>query len=146
MGVTSRSGLLVITLDTSGIVALFSRSDRHHAEAARAIAAHRGPTVVPLGILAEVQHVLSTRLAPSAAVAFLEGLERGESLLDCGDADVPRVRELMVRYGELPLGFADAAVVACAERNGGPVLTFDRRDFEVVARDVPITLVPSLAT
>ena len=39
---------------------------------------------------------------------------------------------------------ADAAVVACAERNGGRVLTFDRRDFDVIAREVPITLVPEI--
>jgi len=48
----------------------------------------------------------------------------------------------MRRYADLPLGFSDAAVIACAERSGGSVLTFDRRDFEVVARDVPITVVP----
>jgi len=114
----------MITLDTSAIVALLSRSDRHHADAARALAKHRGPTVVPVGILAEVEYLLSSRLAPSASVAFLEGLERGESLLDCGDVDVPRIRELMTRYHDRPLGFADAAVIACAERNGGAVLTF----------------------
>jgi predicted nucleic acid-binding protein len=48
----------------------------------------------------------------------------------------------MERYGDLPLGFADAAVVACAERNGGRILTFDRRDFDVVAADVGLTIVP----
>ena len=135
----------MITLDTSAIVALLSRSDRHHADAARALAKHRGPTVVPVGILAEVEYLLSSRLAPSASVAFLEGLERGESLLDCGDVDVPRIRELMTRYGDMHLGFADSAVIACAERNGGAVLTFDRRDFDVIARDVPITVVPEEA-
>jgi predicted nucleic acid-binding protein len=66
----------------------------------------------------------------------------GSLLLDCGDEDPPRARELMVRFEDLRLGFADAAVIACAERNGGRVFTFDRRDLDVVARDVPITLVP----
>jgi len=132
----------VITLDTSAIVALLSRSDRHHADAARALARSRGPTIVPVGILAEVEYLLSSRLAPGASIAFLEGLERGESLLDCGDVDIPRIRELMARYADLHLGYADAAVIACAERNGGRVLTFDRRDFDVVARDVPITVIP----
>jgi predicted nucleic acid-binding protein len=51
----------------------------------------------------------------------------------------------MTRYGDLHLGFADASVVACAERNGGAMLTFDRRDFDVIARDVPITVVPEEA-
>jgi uncharacterized protein len=136
----------VITLDTSAIVALVNRADRHHGDAARALAEHRGPTVVPLGIMAEVAYVLASRLAPEASLTFLEGLEQGESMLDCGDGDIPRIRELMTRYADLRLGYADASVIACAERNGGRVLTFDRRDFEVVARDVPISLVPSDAT
>jgi predicted nucleic acid-binding protein len=33
---------------------------------------------------------------------------------------------------DLPLGFADAAVIACAESKGGRVLTLDRRHFDVV--------------
>jgi uncharacterized protein len=133
----------VITLDTSGIVALLNRSDRHHADAARALASVQGATVVPLGIMAEAAFVLGHALGEHAMTAFLTGLEQGDSLLDCGDADLPRIRELMSRYGDLGFGFADAAVVACAERNGGGVLAFDRQEFEVVARDVPISLVPS---
>jgi predicted nucleic acid-binding protein len=54
--------------------------------------------------------------------------------------DLPRISALMTRYRELTL--ADAGVVACAERNGGHVLTFDRGCFEPIARDLPITLVP----
>jgi predicted nucleic acid-binding protein len=48
----------------------------------------------------------------------------------------------MSRYAELPLGFTDAAVVACAERNGGTVLTFDREALQTVSRDLPIALIP----
>ena len=72
----------------------------------------------------------------------LEALIDGSVLLDCGDEDPPRIRELMRRYADLPMWFSDAAVIACAERSGGRVLTFDRRDFAVVALDAPITVVP----
>jgi len=48
----------------------------------------------------------------------------------------------MSRYAELPLGFAGAAVVACAERNGGIVLTFDRDGLQAISRDLPLTLIP----
>ena len=51
--------------------------------------------------------------------AFLDDVERGGYTLECGDRDIPRIRELMRRYADLPLGFADSAVVACAERYGG---------------------------
>ena len=132
----------MITLDTSGILALLVRADQRHKEAVRALESARKPTVVPVGILAEVDEVLGRRLAPAASLAFLEGIQTGETLLDCGDLDLPRIKALMSRYAELPLGFADAAVVACAERNGGTVLTFDRDGLEAVSRDVPITLIP----
>jgi uncharacterized protein len=112
----------VITLDTSGIVALFVRKDQRYREAVRALEAARMPTVVP--------------------VAFLETLQTGETLLDHGDLDLPRITTLMTRYAALPLGFADAAVVACAERNGGIVLTFDRDGLQAISRDLPITLIP----
>ncbi len=131
----------MITLDTSAIVALVNRSDVRHGDAARALADH-GPTVVPVAILAEVADVLGRRLGSIATIGFLRGLEQGDSLLDCGDADVPRIRELMGRFTEPALGFTDAAVVACAERNGGQVLTFDRAALERIAREVPISLVP----
>ncbi len=61
--------------------------------------------------------------------------------IDCGERDLPRIRELVGRYADLSLGTADASVIACAERNGGRILTFDVRNFGVVARDARITLV-----
>ena len=57
----------MITLDTSGIVALFIREDQRHREAVRALGSARMPTVVPVGILAEVDEVLGRRLAPRPA-------------------------------------------------------------------------------
>jgi predicted nucleic acid-binding protein len=45
-------------------------------------------------------------------------------------------------HADLPLGFADASVISCAERSGGAVLTLDRRDFDVVAAEGKIALVP----
>jgi predicted nucleic acid-binding protein len=48
------------------------------------------------------------------------------------------------RYKNLPLGFADAPVIACAEGRGRPVLTFDRRDFNVISREGAVANQPSL--
>jgi predicted nucleic acid-binding protein len=60
----------------------------------------------------------------------------------CGEGDFPRIRQLVARYSNLPLGFADAAVIACAERHGGNVLALDR-DFAIVAREGAISLIPA---
>jgi predicted nucleic acid-binding protein len=56
--------------------------------------------------------------------------------------DASGLRELVVRYADLPLGFADASVVACAERRRAAVLTLDRRHFDVVAAEGTIRVVP----
>jgi len=55
---------------------------------------------------------------------------------------VPHIRALTRRYADLPLGFADAAVIACAERHGGRVLTRDLRHFGVVAREGRLIVLP----
>ena len=47
----------------------------------------------------------------------------------------------LARYRDLPLGFADAAVVAMAERNGGLVLSLDRH-FHMVAQEGTIRVLP----
>ena len=52
------------------------------------------------------------------------------------------VRAESARYDTLRIGIADAAVIACAEAHGGRVLTFDRRDSDVVAGEGRINVVP----
>jgi predicted nucleic acid-binding protein len=85
--------------------------------------------------------MVERRLGTPVLDLFLGDLETGGYLLDCGEHDLPRIRELVLRYADLPLGFADASVVACAERNGGRLLTLDR-DFVVVAREAAIVVAP----
>jgi len=87
--------------------------------------------------------MLHHRAGSRALDSFLENIVNGALLLDCGENDFARIRELVERYGNLPLGFADASVVACAERRGKRVLSYDQRDFPVVAREGTFTLITS---
>jgi hypothetical protein len=132
----------MITLDTSAVVALTLRDDGNHVAAVSELMARRDRVVLPAAILAEVDDAFRSRSGDPSCVPLLEGIQRGDTLLDCGDRDVPRILELMVGYHELSLPFARAAVAACAERNGGSLLTFDRRALGVLAREIAITLVP----
>jgi predicted nucleic acid-binding protein len=97
---------------------------------------------VPAGILAEITYLLEQRLGLPTLDLFLEDLMSGAYTLDCGADDLGRVRQLVREYADLPLGFADASVIACAERSGGGVLTLDLRDFGVVARAGQIRILP----
>jgi predicted nucleic acid-binding protein len=132
----------LIALDTSGLLALLNRRDPDHARVRAAFDADRGPYLVPAGILAEITSMVEQRLGLRTLDLFLEDLESGAYSLDCGQQDLPRIRALINRYADLPLGFADASVVACAERSGGRVLTLDMHDFGVVSRAGTISLLP----
>jgi predicted nucleic acid-binding protein len=131
----------LITIDTSAAIALVDRRDPDHSRVKLTLAQTGRPFLIPAGILAEITYFLETRM-PNTVDPFLADLERGTFILDCGEEELPRVRELVARYADLPLGYADAAVIACAEANGGLVLSLDRRDFGVVAREGTVQLLP----
>ena len=132
----------MITLDTSATYELLDRLGPNHARARDALFADPGPWLVPAATLGEVAYLLESRHGALAMAGFLDDLADGIYALECGDEDIGRATELVRRYADLSLGFVNAAVIACAERNGGAVLTLDRRDFDVVAREGAIRVFP----
>jgi len=51
-------------------------------------------------------------------------------ILPLDPADLPRIRQLMQKYRDLPMDLADATLVRVAEREGiRRIFTIDRRDF-----------------
>jgi predicted nucleic acid-binding protein len=128
-------------LDTSGLLALVRERDHFHSAAVRSVRESGRPLIIPVGILAEITYMLEQRSGAQYLGVFLQDIDDGLYQLDCGIMDIPRIRQLVARYQDLPLGFADASVVACAERRGGRVLTYDQRHFPVVAREGTIQIV-----
>jgi predicted nucleic acid-binding protein len=94
----------------------------------------RGPIILPVVILAELDYLLREFLGVEAELDFLEGIARGAYTLESFTAeDLARVRELTATYRALDIGLADAAVVATAERLKIPrILTVDDRDFRAI--------------
>lgn len=107
---------MTLTLDTSALYAIMNHADPDHARVRQARDAERGPYAVPAGILAEVTYMVESTLSLADLEGLLTDLATGAYTLDCGERDFPRIRHLVRRYVSLQLGFADAAVVACAER------------------------------
>jgi len=131
----------MLTLDTSGVLAAADKRDGFHQEVVATLAGDAS-TVIPAAILAETTYMLRRRLGQVAERAFLDGVVAGQPVAE-PETEFARVLALMEKYDDLALSFADAAVVACAERHGGTILTLDRRDFEIVARgEGTITLAP----
>lgn len=132
----------MIVLDTSGVIALFDRSDSRHTAAANYRRQEKQPVIVPTGIMAEITFLLQARFGERGVLAFLDSVINGTMLWSCGEDDLPRVCHLMERYADLPLRYADATVIACAERIGQRVLTFDYRHFGTVAREGTFSIAP----
>lgn len=93
-----------------------------------------------MALLSELTYMIERNFGEQILDEFLVSLSNGDFLLDCGEQDIDRTIELIRRYRDFPLGFADAAVVACAERNGGLVATLDFRHFGPIAREGTIRL------
>ena len=121
----------MILLDAGPMVALLRRADQHHARCAAALRRIRGPLGTVWPAVTEAMFLLSDRHDAQAALA--EKLEAETiALLPLDRRDVPRMRELMSKYGDLPMDLTDAAIVRVAEREGiDRVFTTDRRDFGV---------------
>jgi predicted nucleic acid-binding protein len=116
--------------------------DQAHARTLAQLSQEPRPHIIPAAILGEVTYMIDQRARAGGLDDFLADVEAGAFELDCGEDDFPRIRALVRRYADMPLGFADAAVIACAERSGGRVLTLDLRRFGPIARELPLRLLP----
>jgi predicted nucleic acid-binding protein len=124
----------VITLDTSGVLAIINRSDPHHVAVRGAFDRSGGPYLISTAVLSEITWFLETRFRQEVEQAFFQDVRREAYMLYWQNQDLDRIEQLMQRYSDLPLGFSDSAVIACAELHGGEVLTTDRNHFLAVAR------------
>ncbi len=113
------------------MVALLSADDQHRDLCALALREVRGPLATVWPAVTEAMHLLTPR--PRAQDALLGQIEAGSlDLLSVDRRDVPRIRELMAKYRDRPMDFADAALVRVAERERiETIFTVDRSDFEV---------------
>lgn len=121
----------MILVDAGPLVAVVDASDQYHAACVRALRSIREPLATVWPVISEAMYLLLD--LPRGQQAVWEMLERrAVRILELGDADVPRMRELMLKYGDRPMDLADAALVRVAEREGlRTVFTVDRGDFEV---------------
>lgn len=103
-----------IVVDAGPLIALFDRDDRHHRRAVEFIRNCRSRLVTNLPVLTETAFLL--RFSVAAQRDFLEWAYRALDI-DAGTAaDLPRIAALLEKYQDMPADFADASLVALAER------------------------------
>ena len=131
----------MVTFDSSALLASFDSQQSQYARIRELIVDERGALVVPVEIMSEVSYFLEKWRGQTGLKFFLDDIQDGVYTLHCDDVNINRIGELTEGYRDLPLGYADAAVIASAERHGGRVATFDSH-IDVVAREGMFQIVP----
>jgi len=117
-------------IDTGAILALLDADDRWHDRCREAFTSLRLPLATTGAVLAEVFHLLGDNQRDVAA-AWRFVRSGAVTLLSITDADSAALEELMKRYRNRPMDFADATLVRVAEREAvSTILTIDHNDFE----------------
>ena len=123
---------VAVLVDTGPLVALFDPSDRAHASCTRELGRLEGRKLVTsLAVVTEASYLLDfSALAQQALLTFIA--DGALDVAEFGRSNVSRAKELMTKYHDLPMDFADATIVVLAELLGtSAVFTLDRRDFGV---------------
>jgi predicted nucleic acid-binding protein len=120
-----------VLVDTGPLVALLDRSDPDHVACQETLSSLNDSMVTVWPVITEAMYML--RAYWQAQEALWEMIEIGAvEILQLGIDDVPRMKELMRKYRDLPMDLADAALVRAAERERlRRIFTLDRRDFQI---------------
>ena len=104
------------------------RFDTLHAKCVEAFGQFSGNLVTTWPVLTEASYLLDDPYSRHFLWEFI--VRPGVQVADIPCNDLARIRTLMTQYADLPMDFADASLVAAAERlNLRRVFTLDRRDF-----------------
>ena len=118
-----------LLLDTGPLVALLDADQREHAKCAAFFARWTGSVVTSEAVVTEATHLLS-RVSGGRARCLEFVLRGGATVVQGGRRRLERALELVRRYADTPMDYADATLVALAEElTTGDVFTLDRRGF-----------------
>jgi predicted nucleic acid-binding protein len=117
-------------IDTGALLALLDRTDRWHPTCVDTFRQLKLPMATSEAVLTELFHLVGEhrhemeaawRLVRSGAVVMAE----------IQNAELPAIHELMSRYADRPMDFADATLVHLARREGlSTIFTVDHADFD----------------
>jgi predicted nucleic acid-binding protein len=123
----------VILVDTSGLLANYDRTDRHHETARRLLKQPQRRILSPF-VLAELDYLVERIAGQDAELAVLDDVARGVYELQAFEAAaIDAASNIVKRYADLHLGLTDASMVVLADRYACyDILTLDQRHFRAV--------------
>jgi predicted nucleic acid-binding protein len=124
-----------VLVDTGAILALLDEDDRWHTACADAFAHMSFPLLTSQAVLTELFHFVGGR-RHRVEIAW-DFVRSGVLALGAiTDADLPSLAQLMHRYHDRPMDFADATLVHLAERESlNTIFTVDVSDFQTYRID-----------
>ena len=119
-----------ILIDSGPLIALFDGNDKYHTASVAFIKSNNSELITTLASLTETLHLLDFNRR--AQIDFLEWVNAGAVTLENITAnDLGKIKELTIKYADLPMDFADACLVFLAEKlNIHTIATIDR-DFNI---------------
>lgn len=123
-----------VIADTSFLFSVTSAKDRSHVACVDVLKKLRPPVLVPSTVLTEVTYLLATKRNHQTMRQFIRGMQPPAwHIATLEPADILRSWEILEQYQDSELDFADATIVAIAERlKITTVLTLDQRDFRMI--------------
>lgn len=120
-----------LLLDTGAFVALVSPDERQHAACVAVLESWEGAVITTEAVLTETLYLVGSRL--DYQQVCLEFFLRGVFILmPSTETSLERVAQLLKKYRDLPMDFADATLVALGEQmETDLIFTLDRHDFSV---------------
>lgn len=119
----------MILTDTGPLVALFNPRDTDHKGTRDLLSTLKNPLVTTTPVLTEAFHLLDPGSRGAAALREFV-VARGLGIWFMDSSSLARAFELMQKYADQPMDFADASIVTAAEvLRTTFVFTLDRADF-----------------
>jgi hypothetical protein len=123
-----------VIVDTSVLFALFDTDEPDHVDVSNLLTQDVGPLVVSPYVVAELDHLMTSRLGVRAELLGLRELNGGAwDLAGFGREDLTAAINVIEKYADQNIGVTDASIVVLAKRFGTKTIaTLDKRHFEVV--------------
>jgi predicted nucleic acid-binding protein len=122
--------LNTVLVDAGPLIALFDKDDRYHRRVKDFLSKGQYRFVSTAAVLTEVSYMLNFDVR--VQIDFFEWvLKKGVLLCDVECGGIPRIIELMRKYSDRPMDFADATLVLAAEKTGIRSIVSVDSDFDI---------------
>jgi len=119
-----------ILIDSGPLIALFDRNDKYHLASLKFIKNNNSELVTTLASITETLHLLDFNR--NAQIDFLGWVNAGAVTLEpISSDDLQRIKQLTIKYSDLPMDFADACLVLLGEKLTISTIATIDRDFDV---------------